>query len=492
MLRQISSGQSLTFQTEPCKSDYDAVIVGSGPNGLAAAITLAREGHSVLVIEACDTIGGGTRSQELTEPGFIHDVCSAVHPLGVMSPFFQDLPLDQHGLEWIMPEASVVHALAPEMPVVLYPSIEKTAEALGDDGVTYSRLIKPFVSRGDELLSEILSPFSLLPDSPILMARFGIHGFASAVQLCNRLFREEKAAALFSGLAGHATLPLEKRFTAAVGLMFAVIGHMKAWPIARGGSGQIADAMARYLVSLGGELVVGKRIEHLEDLPRSRAILFDLIPRHLSDIVGDRFSPRVHKKLRSFRHGPASFKIDWALDGPVPWLHPGYEKAATVHIGGTISEIAEAERAPWEGCCADRPFVLYSQQSLFDPSRAPDGKHTGWGYCHVPHGYAGDATDLIESQIERFAPGFRDRIISRHVLNVRGMEQHNANYLGGDISGGVMDLPQILRRPLSVFSPYETPSSNIFLCSSSTPPGPGVHGLCGYFAAKAALRKALR
>jgi phytoene dehydrogenase-like protein len=483
---------SLKFSTEAAQSEYDAVVVGSGPNGLAAAITLSRAGHSVLVIEACDTIGGGTRSQELTEPGFIHDVCSAVHPLGVISPFFKSLPLTEHGLEWIAPEASVVHALTPDTPVVLYPSIEKTAESLGKDGAAYTKLIEPFVSRGDELLSQVLAPFSLLPDSPLLMARFGMRGISSAVRLCRRWFREEKAAALIAGMAAHATLPLERRFTGAVGLMFAVLGHLKAWPIARGGSSKISDAMARYLISLGGEIIVGTRVNNLAQLPRCRAKFFDLIPRHLSDIAGDQFSPKINRKLCRFRHGPGSFKVDWALDGPVPWQHPDFEKAATVHIGGTVSDIAAAERSPWEGRCAERPFVLFSQQSRFDSTRAPKGMHTGWGYCHVPNGSSEDVTEKIEAQIERFAPGFRDRIIGRSVLDVRSMERHNANYIGGDISGGVMDLSQIIRRPLSIVRPYETPRSDIFLCSSSTPPGPGVHGLCGYFAAQVALRKVFR
>ena len=488
----MDSLEPLHLSTEPQKSEYDAVVVGSGPNGLAAAITLARESRSVLVIEACESIGGGTQSQGLTRPGFIHDVCSAVHPLGVMSQFFKEIPLSDFGLEWITPEASVVHALAPETPITLYPSLAKTADGLGRDGDAYQKLFGPFIRRGETLLDEILSPFSLMPRDPLLMARFGCRGIASATRLAARWFREDESKALFAGMAAHATLPLENRFTAAVGLMFGVIGHMHSWPVARGGSRSISDAMARYLQSLGGEIIVGNRIETLEQLPKSRAILLDVIPRIACDIVGEKFSPRVRKRLRRFRHGPGSFKVDWALDGPVPWRHPDFSKAATVHIGGTIEEVARAESAPWNDQCAESPFVLFSQQSLFDETRAPEGQHTGWGYCHVPHGTTEDVTERIEAQIERFAPGFRDLIIDRHVLDIKGMESHNANYVGGDISGGVMDIGQVLVRPLSVVSPYATPAKGIFLCSSSTPPGPGVHGLCGFFAAQAALRTALR
>jgi len=480
------------YSSTPKRDSYDAVVVGSGPNGLAAAVTLAKAGRSVLVMEAAADVGGGMRSRELTRSGFVHDVCSAVHPLGVASPFFRDLPLTEFGLEWVFPEASLVHALEPETPVVLYPSVERTAAELGSDGERYRRLMAPFVQRGDVLLEHLLAPFTLFPRNPLLLLRFGLHGIRSAVGLARARFRDERARGLFAGMAAHSVLPLERKLTGAVGLLFAVMGHLRSWPVARGGSQSIADALVRYLRSLGGEVVHETAVTTMSDMPRAKAYLFDTIPRTLSRIAGDALPERYRRKLEAFRHGPGIYKLDWALEGAIPWRHEGYKKAATVHIGGTLADVAAGERAPWEGRCAEDPFVLLSQQSLFDDTRAPDGKHVGWAYCHVPHGSAADLTERIEARIEKFAPGFRDLISERHVMTPAAMAAHNANYPGGDITGGVMDLGQMFTRPVSLFNPYGTPAKNLFLCSASTPPGAGVHGMCGYFAAKAALKRVLR
>jgi phytoene dehydrogenase-like protein len=488
-----ASASELKFQTKPSKENYDAVIIGSGPNGLAAAITLAQAGRSVLVLEAAPDIGGGTRSSELTQPGFIHDVCSAVHPLGVSSPFFKSVPLKDFGLEWIYPEASLVHALTPDRAVVLYPDMEKTIAGLGVDGDAYRRLLAPFMPKADALLSQILQPFNPFPKTPILMARFGLRGMSSAVSLANRYFKEDAAKGLFAGMAGHSVLPLEQSFTGAVGLMFGVIGHLVSWPIAKGGSQAIAHAMARYLQSLGGEIVVQCPVKKIDDLPEARAYLFNTTPSAMSAIADDSLPAPYRRKLEAFRHGPGVYKIDWALSGPIPWKNEDFKKAATVHIGGTLEEIAAAERAPWENRCAVKPFVLLCQQSLFDKSRVPkEGQHTGWAYCHVPHGSTENVEERIINQIERFAPGFRDLILESSTMDCRAMATHNLNYIGGDITGGVMDIGQLFKRPVNLFSPYSTPNPKIFICSSSTPPGAGVHGMCGYFAAKAALKKALR
>lgn len=482
----------LEYSSTPRRDSYDAVIVGSGPNGLAAAITIAKTGRSVLVMEAAPDIGGGMRSRELTGSGFIHDVCSAVHPLGVASRFFRDLPLADFGLEWIHPEASVAHALDVDTPVVMYPSLEQTAAGLGADGPRYMRLLAPFVERADELLEQLLAPFTLFPRSPLLLLRFGLRAMRSATGLARGWFREDAAPALFAGLAAHSLLPLEHKLTAGVGMLFAVMGHMRSWPIARGGSQAIADALVGYLRSLGGEVITNSRVTQMSDLPPAKAYLFDTIPRTLSRVAGDALPQHFRNKLEAFRHGPGVYKVDWALDGPIPWRHDGYKTAATVHIGGTMGDVAAAERAPWQGECAQAPFILLSQQSLFDSTRAPAGKHVVWSYCHAPSGTTVDMTERIAARIEQFAPGFRDRVIARHVMDPAAMESHNANYPGGDITGGVMDLRQAFSRPVSLFNPYGTPAPQLFLCSASTPPGAGVHGMCGYFAAQAALKRVLR
>jgi phytoene dehydrogenase-like protein len=470
------------------KRSYDAIVIGSGPNGLAAAITLARQQRSVLVVEAESTFGGGARSAALTLPGYVHDICSAIHPLGVASPFFRSVTLP--GLEWIQPPAPLAHPLDDGSAAVLERSLEATGHTLGPDADAYRRLMQPLVSGADALFAETLAPLRP-PRHPLLMARFGLRALRSATGLAKAWFRGPHAKALFAGNAAHAILPLEQKLTAAVGLMLQVSGHAVGWPLPRGGSQSITDGLMNLLQSLGGELVSGWRVQSLEELPPARAYLFDTVPRHLSRICGDRLPLRFRQKLERFRHGPGVFKLDWALDGPIPWRAEACCRAATVHVGGALEEIAAAESAVWSGENPDRPFVLLAQQSLFDPTRAPAGKHTGWAYCHVPNGSTVDRTGAIERQVERFAPGFRERILARSVLTPAGFESRNANYIGGDISGGVMDVWQLFTRPTLRWVPYSTPAKDIFLCSSSTPPGGGVHGMCGYFAARAALRGAL-
>ncbi|WP_235934733.1 phytoene desaturase family protein [Candidatus Laterigemmans baculatus] len=469
---------------------YDAVVVGSGPNGLAAAVTLAQAGRSVMVIEASDAIGGGTRSAELTLPGFVHDICSAIHPLGVASPFFRSLPLEQHGLEWIQPEVPLAHPLPDGSAAAVYRSLEETAAGFGSDGESYRRLLKPLLAAADGILSQVLTPVQL-PRHPLALARFGLRGMQSAERLAKRWFAEPKVQGMFAGMAAHAVLPLDQRFTAAVGLMFSLTAHHGGWPLPRGGSGRISEALQSYLRQLGGEVVTGNRVASLAELPPNRAVLFDLSPRQLARIAGDALPASYRQKLERFRHGPGVFKIDWALEGPIPWTAEACRRAGTVHVGGEFDAVAQAEAAAWSDQPAERPFLLVAQQSVLDPSRAPAGKHTGWGYCHVPHGSRVDMTEAIEAQMERFAPGFRDRILARHVMAPADFENYNANYIGGDITGGVMDLRQILARPTFGPTPYATPNPRLFLCSASTPPGPGVHGMSGYHAAQAALRAVL-
>jgi len=469
---------------------YDAIVVGSGPNGLAAAITIARQQRSVLVVEAEATLGGGTRSAELTLPGFVHDVCSAIHPLGIASPFFRAVTLAEHGLEWIHPPAALAHPLDDGTAAVLERSLEETGRTLGPDADAYRRLMGPLIAHAEALFFETLGPLRL-PRHPIVLTRFALRAVRSARGLADAWFKSPYARALFAGLAAHSILPLEQMLTAAVSLMLGVAGHAVGWPVPRGGSQRISDALAAHLRSLGGELVTGWRVQSLTELPPARAYLFDTAPRHLSRICGKQLPDGFRQKLERFRHGPGAFKLDWALDGPIPWRAEGCQRAATVHIGGTLEDIAAGEGAVWRGEHPDRPFVLVAQQSLFDPTRAPKGKQTGWAYCHVPSGSTLDMTEPIERQVERFAPGFRDRILARSVLTPADFERHNANYVGGDISGGVMDVWQLFTRPTARLVPYSTPAKRLFLCSASTPPGGGVHGMCGYFAARAALRTTL-
>ena len=471
-------------------ANYDAVVVGSGPNGLAAAITLRRAGCSVLVLEAGETAGGGLRSRELTLPGFVHDVCAAVHPLARASPFFRSLPLAAHGVTWIEPDAELAHPLDGGRSVMLERSLEATGAALGAEGAAYVGLMTKLVRHWEPLTAMLLSPLRF-PRHPLLLARFGLSGIRAARSLAERYFAAERPRALFAGLAAHAVLPLEQRPTAAFGLILALLGHAVGWPLVRGGSQQLANAMASYLESLGGEIHTNAPVASVDELPASRVILLDVTPRQVLRLAGRRLAPSYKRQLERYRYGPGVFKMDWALDAPIPWRAEECRRAATVHLGGSLQEISVAERSAFNGHHSEWPFVILVQPSLFDETRAPADRHTAWAYCHVPHGSTLDMSGPVESQIERFAPGFRDRVLARHVMAPAALEQYNSNYVGGDISGGVQDLRQLFTRPAVRLTPYATPDSALFICSASTPPGGGVHGMGGYFAAQAALRRAL-
>ena len=467
---------------------YDAVIVGSGPNGLAAAITLARAGRSVLLIEGRDTVGGGMRTAELTLPGFRHDICSAVHPLGMASPFFKRLPLEQHGLRWIQPDAPLAHPLDHGEAVLLERSFDAIAAWLGRDGAAWRSLVQPLAAHWKEMSTDLLGPLRL-PRHPLLYARFGAGAILPAAMLARAWFRGRRARALFAGLAAHSIMSLQRPLTAAYGLTMGLLAHAVGWPMPAGGSQSIADALASYLRALGGEIQTGWWVRSLAELPPAAATLFDITPRDLLTIAGDALPAGYRRTLGRYRYGPGVFKLDYALDGPIPWRNPAVARGGTVHVGGTLDEISASERDAWQGRHSARPFVLVIQPSLFDPSRAPVGRHTAWAYCHVPNGSTVEMTAAVEAQIERFAPGFRDRILARHAMNAAQMQQYNPNYVGGDINSGVQDLFQHFTRPAVRLSPYTTPNPRLFLCSSATPPGGGVHGMCGYWAAQAALRR---
>ena len=467
-------------------SSLDAVVIGSGPNGLAAAITMARAGRSVRVYEAASTIGGGMRSDALTEPGFTHDFCATVFAMTLASPFFRTLPLADHGLEFAHPQAPFAHPLDDGTAVVVERSIVRTADALdGADQKAYIGLMTPIVARVDPLMEALLAPVNL--KHPWLMASFGLKAIQSAEGLSRRRFSGVRARAMFAGAAAHSLVPLEFAATAGYGLGLIMAAHAVGWPVVKGGSQNAADAMASYLRSLGGEIVTGERIESLEQLPRSRVVLCDVTPRQLVSIAGDRVPAGYRRRLERFRHGPGVFKMDWALNGPVPWRAKDCARAGTLHLGGTFEEIAASERSSWNSKVPERPYVLVVQPTLFDNSRAPSGRHTLWAYCHVPHGCTVDMTEAIEAQIERYAPGFRDCISSRHSAGPAALEQRNPNLVGGDITGGAADLAQVFARPVASVNPYRTPIDGVYLCSSSTPPGVGVHGMCGHWAAMAAL-----
>jgi phytoene dehydrogenase-like protein len=469
---------------------YDAVIVGSGPNGLAAGIVLARAGWAVLVVEGRETVGGGARTGELTLPDFRHDLCSAVHPMAAGSPFFRELPLAGHGLELLHPELPLAHPLDGARAAVLARGFEETAAALDpEDGRTYRRLFEPIAREWQRLAPELLAPLHL-PRAPLAMARVGLLALRSAAGLARSRFRGERARALFAGLAGHSMIPLERAASAGVALVLGAAGHAVGWPMPRGGSQAIVDALAAHLRSLGGEIETGRWVRSLAELPPARAYLLDVTPRQLLAIAGERLPASFRRRLLRFRYGQGVFKLDWALSGPIPWRAEACRRAGTIHLGGTLDEIAAAEAAAWRGEHPDRPYVLLAQPTLIDPGRAPLGKHVAWAYCHVPAGSTLDRTAAIEGQVERFAPGFRDLVLARHATNAAEMEAYNPNYVGGDVNGGVQDLGQLLTRPLVRLVPYSTPDPKVWICSSSTPPGGGVHGMCGYHAARALLRSA--
>ena len=465
---------------------YDAVVVGAGPNGLAAAIEFARRGKSVCVYEANENVGGGARSAALTLPGFVHDTCSAVHPLAVGSPFFKSLSLAPYGLEFIQPPAALAHPFDDGTAVLLHRSVEQTSKQFGADARSYRHLFDPLVRDWEILAPELLGPIGF-PAHPFAMTRFGMNAIRSASSFVKSRFSEERTRTFFAGVVAHSCLSLDSLGTTAFGLVLLTLGHASGWPMPRGGAQKISDAMAAYLKSLGGEIVTDTRIQSLDDLAPSACVLFDLTPRQIRHIVGERFPASFNTKLDNYLYGPAAFKMDWALDGPVPWRAPECAQAATVHLSGTLAEIEASESAIWEGKHVDRPYVLLSQPSLFDPTRAPEDQHTLWAYCHVPNGSDVDMSERIENQIERFAPGFRSRIIARSVLTPAQLESRNANLVGGDINGGAATLAQLFTRP--TIHTYSTPLKGVYICSASTPPGGGVHGMCGYHAARVALKK---
>jgi phytoene dehydrogenase-like protein len=473
----------------------DAAVVGGGPNGLAAAIVLARAGRSVRLFEARDTVGGGCRSAELTLPGVLHDVCSAVHPLGRSSPLFRELGLERHGLEWIEPPVQIAHPLDDGSAALVYRDIEATAATFGspEDARLYRRWLVPLSRDWELIVSSLVGPLrpAAMLRHPIALACFGLPALAPAATLARR-FRSPAARALVAGVGAHSFLPLTAPLSGGLGLALLVSGHAIGWPIPRGGSQRIADALASVLRELSGEITTGVQVRSLEELPPYRAAMLDLSPRQVLDLAGDRLGGAYAAQLRRYRHGPAAFKLDLLLDGPIPWRNPEVGRAGTVHLGGRLEEVMASEAAVAAGRVHERPFVLLSQPSAFDESRAPEGRHVVWAYCHVPNGWPGDATEAILGQVERFAPGFRDRIVAQHVLRPADLEAYNANYVGGDINGGLQHWAQFFTRPALRLDPYSTPDPGIFICSSSTPPGGGVHGLCGMYGAQSALRGALR
>jgi phytoene dehydrogenase-like protein len=470
---------------------YDSIVIGSGPNGLAAAITLARAGRSVLVREGAETVGGSCRSAALTLPGFVHDVCSTVQAMAAISPFLQTLPLEEHGCRLVRPPAAFAHPLDDGTAAVVEGTVDETAARLEEDADAYRELMGPIVEAWQSLAPMLLGP-PRVPAHPLQMARFGVHAIRSATRLANERFRSDAAKALFAGVSAHAVIPLEWTASAAFGLVLTLAAHVGGWPVAAGGSQQVPDAMASYFRSLGGQIRTGAPVASLAELPPAATVLCDVTPRQLLRLAGDALPDAYRRRLRRFRYGPGAFKVDWALNGPIPWLAPECARAGTVHVGGTMAEIAQSERAPSEGRISERPYVLLVQSSLFDPSRAPAGRHTAWAYCHVPNGSTLDMTDRIERQIERFAPGFRARILARHTMSPADLQRHNPNLVGGDVGAGSQELSQLFARPVLRLNPYSTPARGLYLCSASTPPGGGVHGMCGYWAAQSVLRRELR
>ena len=465
---------------------YDAIVVGSGPNGLAAAITLQQRGHSVLLIEGKEQVGGGLRTSELTLPGFHHDVCSAIHPMAIHSPFLASLPLADFGLEYIHPSIAAAHPFDGGGAAYVTHSLEDTASALGKDGQVYSDLIGPVVEDWPFIISNILAPLRF-PGHPFKLAKFGLKALRSASAIAKQ-FSTKEGKGLWAGMAAHSIQPLTNASTAAIGLVLSAAAHIRGWPMARGGSQSIANAMAAYFKHLGGTIQTGHWVHLVDELPEARALVFDVTPVQLLKIAGHRFTSFYRSQLQRYRYGMGVFKIDWALSGPIPFVSEPSRKAATVHLGATFEEIALSESDASSGKLANKPFVLLAQQSLLDASRAPGGQHTAWGYCHVPNGSVVDMTGMIEAQVERFAPGFKDLILARHTLNAQQMETYNPNYIGGDINGGIIDIRQLYTRPSLSLTPYRTSDKQIYICSSSTPPGGGVHGMCGYHAAQTILK----
>jgi phytoene dehydrogenase-like protein len=466
--------------------ESDVIVIGSGPNGLAAAIVMAQAGCVVTVLEAAESIGGGARSAELTMPGFVHDIYSAVHPFAVASPFFLGLPLSQYGLEWIHSPAVLAHPLDDGSAVLLERSVEGTTNGLGSDRDSYRNLFAPLLNHWATLSADFLRPIGI-PKNAIAMMRFGFQAIRSAKGFGCSVFHSGRARALFAGLAAHSGLPLEKKPSSAFGIVLALAAHAVGWPIPRGGAQQISNALAAYLKSMGGRIITGMRVESIDQLPPTRAILADVTPRQLLQMAGVRLPGFYRRKLEKFQYGPGAFKMDWALNRPIPWKSPDCLRAATVHLGGSLQEIAASERMPWQSAVSRKPFVILAQPSLFDDTRAPHGHHTAWAYCHVPNGYEKDVSDDIEEQIERFAPGFRKCILQRSIMSPRQLQALNSNLVGGDFNGGAVTLSQLLFRP--TVQMYATPVQGLYLCSASTPPGGGVHGMCGYGAARLALKQ---
>ena len=473
------------------KRDYDAVVVGTGPNGLAAAITLQQQGVSTLLLEAKPTIGGGMRTAELTLPGFLHDVCSAIHPMAVASPFFKTLPLQNFGLEFINPTYAAAHPFDDGSVAILHQSLQQTADGLGLDAKAYEKLMKPLYKNHNLILPFILGPLRF-PKHPLVMANFGVRALQPATLLANILFKTKEAKGLLAGMAAHSMLPLNKVATSAIALVLLMAAHSNNWPIPKGGSQSIADALGAYFVSLGGTIETNVNVTSLQQLPSSHAVLFDVTPKQLLQIAGHKFSSLYKWQLSHYQYGMGVYKVDWALSEPIPFINEQCKGAGTVHIGNTMKEIALGEQQTWRGKHADKPFVLLAQQSLFDASRAPEGAQTAWAYCHVPNGSTQNMTTAIEQQIERFAPGFRDCILAKSEMNTEAMQEYNANYIGGDINGGAQLISQLFTRPALRLSPYKTSTKGIYICSSSTPPGGGVHGMCGYHAARKALKDVFR
>lgn len=469
-------------------SAVDVVVIGSGPNGLTAAIEIARSGAQVLVVEARNTIGGGMRTEELTLDGFHHDVCSAAHPMGILSPYLRTLPLQEHGLTWAAGTTSFAHPMIDAPALLAHRSLDECAAQFGSDEASYRELLEPFLRHPEDFLADVLGPLRI-PRRPFTMLRFGLVGLRSAVGLARARFSDPRTRAFLAGCAAHSILPLDRMLTGAVGMIFCLTAHMREWPVAVGGSQSIARALANYLVSLGGKIETSRPISDLSDLPPARAYIFDTSPRALSTIAAKMLPSLYLKRLSRYRYGPAAFKVDWALDGPIPWTDERCREASTVHVGGTIEEIAASEAAGWRGEVPDKPFLIVVQGSELDATRAPEGKHTGYAYCHVPASCEVDMTDAIENQVERFAPGFKDRVLARHKLSPSALADRNPNYVGGAITGGVSDLFQLFTRPIVRIDPYSTPNPRLYLCSAATPPGGGVHGMGGFFAAKSVLRR---